>query len=187
MKNKTLKGFLIICLVLILILFNHIEYLNNNPKIEEVIIEKEVEVEVIKEVVSEVYIEKEEEKYYDITQEEREMLARILYLEAGGTSEECQKMVLSVIFNRYEAYNREKSLKEIIYAKEQFTPAPLIKNTTPKEQQYRIVDYIVENGSVLPKYVRSFRAGHHFNYSGYIGYTSIDNVYFGYFAKDKGE
>lgn len=183
MKNRTLKGFLIICLIIILALFNHIEYLNNNPKIEEVIIEKEVEVEVIKEVISEVHIEKE--NCYDITQEEREMLARILYLEAGNTSEECQKMVLSVIFNRYEAYNGEKSLKEIIYAKEQFTPAPLIKSTTPKEQQYKVVDYIMENGSILPKYVRSFRSGHYFNYEGYVGYTSIDNVYFGYFIKDK--
>lgn len=183
MKNKAPRGLLVICLITILALFNHIEYLANNPIIEEVIIEKEVEVEVIKEVVSEIYIK--EEKYYDITQEEREMLARILYLEAGNTSEKCQQMVLSVIFNRYEAANGELSLKDIIYAKEQFTPAPLIKKTTPTEQQYKVVDYIVKNGSVLPKYVRSFRAGYHFSYEGYVGYAAIDNVYFGYFLKNK--
>ena len=168
----------------------YIIYLNNNPQIKEVeiqtivTVEKKTIVEVEKVVTTEVYVETEPTPYYKITNVEREMLARILYREAGSASLECQKMIISVIFNRYDAANGEKTLEEIIYQKGQFQPAHLISSTTPTELNYQAVDEVVMNGVTIPYYVKYFRADYHFNWDGYIGYTNLDGTYFGYMSKD---
>ena len=173
MKVKKLKGIIaFLCIGIVLVVLLYVDRLERYPQVKEVTTEKEVIVEVEKEVVSEVYIE---------------MIARLLYREAGAASLECQKMVVSVIFNRYDAAEEGTTLSDIVYAKGQFTPASLLYRTTPTEQNYEAVDYVVKNGSVLPPYVRFFRADYHFNWSGYVGYTSLDGTYFGYLTRDKND
>lgn len=186
MKVKQLKSIIIfLCVGIILGLLLYIDQLERYPKIKEVTTEKEIIVEVEKEVVSEVYIEVEPENHYEVTSSEREMIARLLYREAGSASLECQKMVVSVVFNRYDAAPEGTTLSDIVYAKGQFTPSSILYRTTPTEQNYEAVDYVIKNGSVLPSYVKYFRASHHFTWSGYVGYTSLDGTYFGYLEKDK--
>ena len=176
--------------LLIVIAAVYIIYLNNNPQVKEVeiqtivTVEKETIVEVEKVVTTEVYIEAEPTPHYKITNVEREMLARLLYREAGAASLECQKMVISVIFNRYDAANGEKTLEEIIYQKGQFQPAHLISSTTPTELNYQAVDEVVMNGVTIPYYVKYFRANYHFNWDGYVGYANLDGTYFGYMSND---
>lgn len=188
MKVKRLKNIIILlCVGIIFVLLFYIDRTERYPLVKEVTTEKEIIVEVEKEVVSEVYIEVEPKNHYNITNVEREMIARLLNREAGAASLECQKMVVSVIFNRYDAATEGTTLHDIVYATGQFTPAPVLYRTTPTEQNYEAVDYVVKNGSVLPPYVKYFRAGHHFNWSGYVGYTSLDGTYFGYMAKDKND
>lgn len=177
-KSQKIKG-LIFASVVILCCF-----CAEKPReslVKEVIKEKRVEVEVEKKV----YVEVEPKKHYDVTNEEREMIARLLFREVGLSSQKCQRMIVSVIFNRYDASAGKKSLSEIVYETNQFTPAPLLYRTTPKEENYKAVDYVIKNGSVLPHYVRYFRADYHFNWRGYKGYTNIDGTYFGYLTKDK--
>lgn len=166
---------------------------------KEIIVEKEIPVEIIKEieVINTIYVKNgvtvntftqtpsDKPKKYNITKEERDTLARLLYLEAGAESVECQKMVMSVFFNIYDYYKGERSIDSIVYQKNLFSPAEKIPYTIPKQEQYDVVDYIVENGSILPCYVKYFRDYYHHNWMGYEGYTSIDNMYFGYFIKDK--
>lgn len=186
MKVKKLRRIIVfLCLGIILVVLLYVDKAERYPIIKEVTTEKEVIVEVEKEVVSEVYIEVEPKNHYNITSVEREMIARLLNREAGAASLECQKMVVSVIFNRYDAAPEGTTLSDIVYAKGQFTPASILYRTTPTEQNYEAVDYVVKNGSVLPSYVRFFRADYHFNWSGYVGYTSLDGTYFGYLEKDK--
>lgn len=188
MKVKRLKRIIaFLCIGIALIALIYVDRMERYPQIKEVTTEKEVIIEVEKEVVSEVYIEVEPKNHYNITNVEREMIARLLYREAGAASLECQKMVVSVIFNRYDAAGGDTSLSDIVYAKGQFTPASLLYRTTPTEQNYEAVDYVVKNGSVLPSYVRFFRANYHFNWSGYVGYTSLDGTYFGYLTRDKND
>lgn len=188
MKVKKLKGIIaFLCIGIVLVVLLYVDRLERYPQVKEITTEKEVIVEVEKEVVSEVYIEVEPKNHYNITSVEREMIARLLYREAGAASLECQKMVVSVIFNRYDAAEEGTTLSDIVYAKGQFTPASILYRTTPTEQNYEAVDYVVKNGSVLPPYVRFFRADYHFNWSGYVGYTSLDGTYFGYLAKDKND
>ena len=144
------------------------------------------EVEIIKEVevVKEVPVEVEPTYAYSVTPAEREMLARLVYREANVENIECQRAVVSVVLNRLANGRWGNSIKDVIYAEGQFSPAYLISSTTPNNTNYEAVDYVLRNGSTLPSYVLYFRANYHFNWQGYKPYTSIDQTYFGYLEKD---
>jgi spore germination cell wall hydrolase CwlJ-like protein len=157
-----------------------IAMVNQEP---EVIIQ---EVEVVKEieVIKEVPIEVEPTYAYNVTSEEREMLARLVYLEANAENLDCQKAIVSTVMNRLENGRWGDSVKDVIYAEKQFSPAHLIGSTTPNNTNYEAVDYVLKNGSTLPSYIMFFRADYHFNWIGYKPYTQIDQTCFGYFHKD---
>lgn len=127
---------------------------------------------------------------YNITEAEREMLAGLVYLEANTESIECQKAIVSVVINRWQNGTWGDTLEDVIYYPYQFTPASLIAKTTPTQTNYDAVDYVLKNGSILPKYCMYFRASYGFsntdwvNY-GYHEYVQLDNTFFGYFEKDK--
>lgn len=130
--------------------------------------------------------------YYNITAEERDMLATLCYLEASICSPECQRAIVSVIFNRLESGKWRKdmnkdgeiTLYDIVYYPNAFTPSGLIDSYKNKTTQdcYDAVDYVVANGPTVPTYVRYFRTNYHFSWDGYEGYCDMDNVYFGYMA-----
>ena len=134
-----------------------------------------------------------EEPYYKVTEEEREMLAKITYLESSICSEECQKAVVSVIFNRLESGRWKKdmnndgeiTLYDIVYYPYAFTPvlAGKMDDATPGQNIYDVVDYVIQNGSTVPTYVRYFRTDYDFDWEGYENYTEMDNVYFGFFTE----
>ena len=157
--------------------------------IKEVEVVKEVEVikEVEKEVVVEVEVEKEPTYKYNLSSVEREMLARLVYLEANTEGLECQQAVASVVINRWISGKWGNTIASVIYSKYQFSPSGLIYKTTPTETNYAAVDHVLKNGSILPEYVMYFRTSYGFSktWEGYAEYTQIDKTYFGYFIKDK--
>lgn len=120
--------------------------------------------------------------HYQVTSEEREMLARLVYLESSICSLECQKAVVSVVFNRLDSGKWGNSLREVVYYKNAFSPVDKIVTTTPNETAYEAVDYIIQYGSILPPEVRYFRVSYDFNWQDYKNYCVIDNVYFGYLS-----
>lgn len=121
--------------------------------------------------------------YYSVTEEERLLIAQLVYREANTESLECQKAIVSVLFNRLACGKWGDTIEEVIYYKNAFTPATagLLEGVTPTKTNYEAVDFVLENGSTLPTYVRYFRAGYHHSWEGYEGYTVIDHTYFGYF------
>lgn len=119
-----------------------------------------------------------------ISPEERELIARLIYLEARGENYECQKGIVSVVINRWMSGYWGNTIGSVIYAKNQFTPAKRIPYTTPNETNYDAVDDVLQNGTTLPYYVLYFRANYHHKWQGYVGYKVIDNTYFGYKKKD---
>lgn len=129
--------------------------------------------------------------YYEITEEERHLLAKLAHSEASICSEECQRDVISVVFNRLESGRWRKDMNgddkitvyDIVYYPNAFTPATngAIDRYEPTEKDYRAVDYVVKNGPTVPTEVRYFRTDYDFNWDGYENYKIIDNVYFGYF------
>ena len=152
------------------------------PKVEIKEVEKEVIVEIEKEVLVEVV--KEPTYTYNITSEEREMLARLVYREANVESLECQMAVVSVVINRWQDGRWGDTLEDVVYAPYQFTPADLLYKTTPTELNYAAVDLVLQNGCTLPPYCMYFRADYHFDWEGYKPYTQIDLTCFGYFEGD---
>ena len=160
-------------IILLLILF--IIIIPPKVEIKEVEVEKEVVVEVVKEPTY----------AYNITSEEREMLARLVYREANIESLECQMAVVSVVINRWNDGRWGHTLGEVVYYPYQFTPSNLLHKTTPNEQNYAAVDYVLKNGCTLPSYILYFRADYDFNWQGYEPYVKIDSTCFGYFVADK--
>lgn len=122
---------------------------------------------------------------YNVTLDDRETIARLVFLEANTESLECQKAIASVVLNRVNSGYWGNTVNSVVYAKNQFTPASRIPYVTPTATNYEAVDYVLENGSTLPSYCLYFRANYHFNWPGYVGYTKIDDVCFGYMSKDK--
>ena len=169
----------LIGMIILLILFIDVQ----PPKIETVEIIKEVEVEKIVEVE----VEKEPTYKYNVSSVEREMLARLVYLEANTESLECQQAVASVVINRWLDGKWGTTIASVIYSRYQFSPAGLIYKTTPTETNYVAVDHILKSGSILPKYCMYFRSEYCFSdvWEGYARYTQIGDIYFGYFVADK--
>lgn len=134
----------------------------------------------------EVLVQTEEEdktQKFNLTEEEKEMFAAIIYLEGGGESYECQLGIGSVILNRLENGHWGDTLESVLYAKNQFTPAHRIKTTVPKDMQRQVVEQLLTEGTTLPYYVMYFRAWYYFDWA--EPYTYIDRTYFSYLEKDK--
>lgn len=123
------------------------------------------------------YVETES-KYYELTDDEIDMLARLVYLEAGGESYECMKGVASVVLNRMTSTGM--SLHDVIYAPNQFSPACYIESTCYTDTVYSAVMDVVENGPSLPTYVTFFRADYYHDFGNdiVVPYTCINNTYF---------
>ncbi len=120
---------------------------------------------------------------FDVSESDRELIAKLLYHEARGESVECQRAVVSVILNRLQSGKWGDTISEVIYARNQFEPVAkgLLPNTKPLQTQYDAIDYVLETGTTLPSWVQYFRASYHFGWKDYVQYKSIDNTYFGGF------
>ncbi len=185
-KNRVNNIVITLCCIILIQLLVIICIVKQKPevKIQEVEIIKEIE--VIKEVPVEVIVEVEPTYVYNVTSEEREMLARLVYLEANTENLDCQKAIVSTVMNRWENGRWGDNIKDVIYAEGQFSPAYLISSTTPNTTSYEAVDYVLKNGSTLPSYVMFFRADYGFSetWEEYSEHRQIDQTYFGYLLKD---
>lgn len=169
-KSQILKlAMLISCLVLMMPSIAGLHYSATNSKNEQENLEYEI-----------ISIEQDNQSYYiHLTDEEIELLAKLIYLEAGTESYECKAAVGSVVLNRMTT--SDKSLKEVVYEPKQFTPAYKIEETIVSNEYISIVEDLICNGPILPEYVTFFRADHYFNWGDrYCNYKQIDNVYFSY-------
>ena len=128
---------------------------------------------------------KKSQPIYNITSEDREMLARLVYREGNVESYECQKAIVSAVINRWLNGRWGKTLEEVVYAENQYSPASLLYKTTPTETNYKAVDEVLRYGCTIPSYVMYFRMNYHFDWQGYVPYIKISTTCFGYFEKDK--
>lgn len=121
--------------------------------------------------------------HYTVTDEERELLAKVVHEEGNSESLECQKAIVSVIFNRVDGkIFGGDTIEEVVYEKTggyyQFSVVPLLSRTVPNDTNFEAVDYVIKNGPTVPYYVCFFRSAHYFrNYSDYCNY---DNTFFSY-------
>ncbi len=87
-----------------------------------------------------------EDRYAGLTlsDEDIELLARLVWLEARGEPYEGQVAVAEVVLNRVLSAEFPDTVYDVIYQRGQFTPASKISGTTPDEEQYRAVADAIE-------------------------------------------
>lgn len=200
MKRAPLLGAGIILLIMILLLtigiykYTNLKAANNSLQLtidehREIIEVLSKDNTALKERTAELEEQLKKNKTFtnqqNTTLSDREILARLVFLEANTESLECQKAIASVVINRVHSGYWGNTINSVVYASGQFTTASNIHCTTPTATNYEAVDYVLTNGVTLPSYVLYFRAGYHFSWNWYVPYMAMDNTYFGYMAKDK--
>ena len=99
-----------------------------------------------------------EPRYETITEDERELLARVVYAESNTESLEGQIAVAQVVLNRVRSESFPDTVSEVIYQERQFSTAPILDSVTPTENNYEAVDLAFEL-EVVPYDVLYFSRG----------------------------
>ena len=99
-----------------------------------------------------------EPRYEIITEDERELLARVVYAESNTESLEGQIAVAQVVLNRVRSESFPDTVSEVIYQERQFSTAPILSRVTPTENNYEAVDLAFEL-EVVPYDVLYFSRG----------------------------
>lgn len=134
----------------------------------------------------------EAQDYVILDETEKLIFATIIRLECGGSSYETKRAVASVVVNRMKMWNM--SLRDVVFAKNQFSPAYLINKKTGKSNYnpskegtyaecWTAVEDVCKHGPTIPSYVFYFRSGHYHNWSTLVNYAKIGPLYFSYAPK----
>lgn len=108
-----------------------------------------------------IYVEEKEYvecRYPDIelTLEEQNLLARMIWVESRGESFEGQQAIAEVVLNRLMSDEFQDSVKGVIYAENQFRSTPLLDEAEPSSIQYEALERALEGPYVLPESVVFF-------------------------------
>lgn len=103
-----------------------------------------------------IYVEEEapyvEPRYpdFELTQEEINLLARMVWVEAQGEPVEGQQAVAEVVLNRLAADDFPDTLKGVIYAEDQFRSTQFLQDAEPTQTQYEAIERALYGPYVLP-------------------------------------
>lgn len=92
----------------------------------------------------------------ELTHEDRQLLARLIWAEARGECEEGQQAVAEVVLNRMASENFGNTLKGVIYAEGQFRSVPCLEDAEPYQAQYEAIERAIYGPYVLPEDVVHF-------------------------------
>lgn len=107
----------------------------------------------------------------EYTSEQKELIAKMLYCEAGGTSWDCQVATCSAIINFIEHYGGDFV---VLDNSNKFDPAPYYRYKTPTKMNYQVLDYVL-SGHLIAN-IKYFRINHYHNFG--TPMFAVDNVYF---------
>lgn len=99
-----------------------------------------------------------EPRYEEITAEERELLARVVYAESNTETLEGQIAVAQVVLNRVCSESFPDTVSEVVFQDGQFSTAPILGSVVPNETNYEAVDAAFET-EVVPYEVLYFSRG----------------------------
>ena len=92
----------------------------------------------------------------ELTAEEKQLLARVVWVEAQGECAEGQQAVAEVVLNRMHSEEFGNTLKGVIYAQGQFRSVPFLDDATPYQAQYEAIEKAIYGPYVLPENVFYF-------------------------------
>lgn len=85
----------------------------------------------------------------DLTYEEMELLARVVWVEARGECAEGQQAVAEVVFNRMLSEGFPDNLHDVIYGEGQFRSVPYLDDAEPYQAQYDAIERALYGPYVL--------------------------------------
>lgn len=85
-----------------------------------------------------------------LSEEDVDLLAKIIWLESRGECFEGQQAVAEVVLNRMMSTAFPDTLEEVIYQKGQFTTAKNVVKAVPTETQYQAIFSALTGPNVLP-------------------------------------
>ena len=94
--------------------------------------------------------------HIQLTLEEKRLLARVLWVEARGESQQGQQAVAEVILNRMASGKFADSLTGVIYAENQFRSVPFLADADPYQAQFEAIEAALYGPYVLPEDVFYF-------------------------------
>ena len=99
-----------------------------------------------------------ESRYPDmeLTWEEQQLLAKVIWVEARGESADGQQAVAEIVFNRLCSDHFPDTLRDVIYGEGQFRSAPYLEDVTPWQAQYDAIEDALSGPNVLPENVVYF-------------------------------
>ena len=92
----------------------------------------------------------------ELSWEEIQLIAKVVWVEARGESKEGQQAVAEVVLNRLVSDNFADTLNGVIYAENQFRSAKFLKEAQPYQLQYEAVENALYGPYILPEDVYYF-------------------------------
>lgn len=92
----------------------------------------------------------------ELTWEEQQLLARVIWVEARGESAEGQQAVAEIVLNRLVHPDFPDTLAEVIYAEGQFRSVKFLDDAEPYQAQYDAIDDALSGPNILPMDVMYF-------------------------------
>ena len=171
---------------------DQIAYMKENPLIVEVIVEPEEEeiaeeveetaadpVEEVGETASAAVTATvvEQETHFtnnptSLSDDEYEILAKLLYCEARGMTWEGQVYTCSAILNLSDYSGR--SIWNMAHDSNTFSPASFVDTVTPSQTQYDVINHVLSGNRVAD--ICWFRTGHYHNFGTPV--CEVDGHYF---------
>ncbi len=93
---------------------------------------------------------------FELTWEEIQLLAKVVWVEARGESNEGQQAVAEVVLNRLASDGFADTLKGVVYAENQFRSAKFLDKAEPYQLQYEMIENALYGPYVLPEDVFYF-------------------------------
>lgn len=97
-------------------------------------------------------------KGVELTLEEEDLLAKVVWAEARGESAEGQQAVAEVVLNRLVSEDFADTLDAVVYGEGQFRSVPYLKEAEPWQAQYDAVEAALYGPNILPMDVYYFAA-----------------------------
>ena len=91
-----------------------------------------------------------------LTYEDRQLLARVIWVEAQGECDEGQQAVAEVVLNRMASPDFGNTLAGVIYAEGQFRSVPYLEDAEPHQAQYEAIERAIYGPYILPEDVVHF-------------------------------
>ena len=86
----------------------------------------------------------------ELTAEEYELLAKVIWVEARGESPEGQQAVAEIVFNRMISDQFSDNLNDVIYGAGQFRSVPFLDEAEPYQSQYDAIERALYGPYILP-------------------------------------